>query len=51
MIPLTEEDNKSHKEQETCHICEKKFSVEKHDKNYKDKRKVKDHCHTQENLE
>ena len=55
MIPLTKEENKSYKEQETCHICKKKtFCVDKDDENYKNKRKVKDHCHsviTQENLE
>ena len=45
MIPLTEEENKSYKEQETCHICEKKFCMDKDDKSYKNKRKVKDHCH------
>ena len=45
MIPLTYEENKSYKEQEACHICEKKFGVDKDDENYKDKRKVKDHCH------
>ena len=45
MIPLTKEENKSYKEQETCHICEEKFFIDKDDENYKNKRKVKDHCH------
>ena len=45
MIPLTYEENKSYKEQETCHICEEKFCVDKDDENYKNKRKIKDHCH------
>ena len=45
MIPLIKEENKSYKEQETCHICEEKFCVDKDDENYKNKRKVKDHCH------
>ena len=45
MIPLTKEENKSYKEQETCHICEEKFCIDKDDENYKNKRKVKDHCH------
>ena len=45
MIPLTYEENKSYKEQEACHICEEKFCVDKDDENYKNKRKVKDHCH------
>ena len=38
MIPLTKEEDKSYKEQETCHICEKKFCVDKDHKNYKNKR-------------
>ena len=45
MIPLTEEENKSYKEQEICHIFEKKFCMDKDDKSYKNKTKVKDHCH------
>ena len=45
MIALTYEENKSYKEQETCHICEEKFCVDKDDENYKNKRKIKDHCH------
>ena len=45
MIPLTNEENKSYKEQEACHICEEKFCMDKDDENYKNKRKVKDHCH------
>ena len=45
MIPLTKEENKSYKEQEKCHICEEKFCMDKDDENYKNKRKVKDHCH------
>ena len=43
MIPLTKEENKSYKEQETYHICQEKFC--KDDENYKNKRKVNDHCH------
>ena len=45
MIPLTYEENKSYKEQKACHICEENFCVDKDDQNYKNKRKVKDHCH------
>ena len=44
MIPLTKEENKSYKEQETCHICKRKFCLDKDDESYK-KRKIKDHCH------
>ena len=45
MIPLTHEENDFYKEQEACHICKETFCVNKDDKNYKNKRKVKDHCH------
>ena len=45
MIPLTYEENKSYKKQETCHICKEKLYVDKDDENQKNKRKVKDHCH------
>ena len=44
MIPLTYEENKSSKEQEACHICEEKLSLDKDDENCKNKRKIKDHC-------
>ena len=33
MIPLTYEENKSYKEQETCHICKGKFCMDKDDEN------------------
>ena len=45
MIPLTCEENKSYKEQEVCHICEEKFCMDKDDKDYINRKKVKDHCH------
>ena len=45
MIPLTKEEYKSYKTQETCHICEKKFCVDKDDEDYINRKKVKDHCH------
>ena len=45
MIPLAYEENKSYKEQKTCHICEEKFCMDKDDENYKNKTKVKDHSH------
>ena len=45
MMPLAYEENKSHKKQKICHICEEKFCMDKDDENYKNKRKVKDHCH------
>ena len=44
MIPLTYGDNKD-EEQEAYHICEEKFCMDKDDENYKNKRKVKNHCH------
>ena len=45
MIPLTCEKNTSYKEQEVCHICEEKFCMDKDDKDYINRKKVKDHCH------
>ena len=35
MIPLTDEENKSHEEQEVCHRCIEKFCLNKNDENYK----------------
>ena len=46
MIPLTDEETKSYKEQEVCHICEKEFCYDKNEVNeFKQYHKVKDHCH------
>ena len=44
MIPLTHEEKKSYKEQDKCHICEKKFCMDKNDENYNNRKKVKEHC-------
>ena len=44
MISLTYENNKSYKEQETCHICKGKFCMDKDDENFKNRKEVKDHC-------
>ena len=45
MIPLTDEENKFCEEQETCHICEGMFCTDEDHENYKNRKKVKDHCH------
>ena len=47
MIPLLiQEENNFYNEQEVCYICKKKkFCMDKNDKNYINKKKVKDHCH------
>ena len=45
MILLTDEENRPYEGQEICHICKKKFCMDEHDENYKNRRKVKDHCH------
>ena len=45
ILPITYEENKLYKEQEACHICKEKFCMDKDGKNYKSKRKVKDHCY------
>ena len=43
MIPVTDEENKFHKEQKVCYICKKEFSTD--DDDNKKYHKVKDHCH------
>ena len=40
MIPLTKEENKSYEEQETCHICEQKFCMDKNYEDYINKLKI-----------
>ena len=41
IIPLTNEERKTHRWHKKCYICKKEFSTDNDDKNYK----VKDHCH------
>ena len=45
IIPLTTEENNIYNEQEICYICKEKFCLDKDDKNYINRKKVKDHCH------
>ena len=45
MIPLTHEENNFCNKQEICYMCKENFCMDKDDKNYLNKRKVKDHCH------
>ena len=42
MIPLTNEEGKSHRKKKHCYICKKEFSADNEDKKY---HKVRDHCH------
>ena len=42
--PVTEEEKKSYKNQELCHICDKEFCSDNNNDEYKKMRKVKDHC-------
>ena len=42
MIPLTDEENKSHKKWKVCYIYKKKFSTDDDNKKY---HKVRDNCH------
>ena len=51
MIQLTVEEKKSYDEQEVCDICKEKFCTDVHDKNYKNKKRLKITVITQENLE
>ena len=46
MIQLTYEEIKFYNKQEVCHMCKKRFCTDEHDENYKNKKKVKDHCHS-----
>ena len=45
MVPLTHEENNFYNKQEISYICKEKFCMDKDDKNYINKRKVKGHCH------
>ena len=45
MVPLTHKENNFYNKQEIYWICKEKFCMDKDDKNYINKRKVKDHCH------
>ena len=45
MIPLTKEENNFYNEQEICYISKEKICIDKDDKNYINKIKIKDHCH------
>ena len=45
IIPLTNEENNIYNEQEICYICKEKFCLDKDDRNYINRKKVKDHCH------
>ena len=45
IIPLTQEEINRYNEREICNICKEKFCVDKNDKNYINRKKVKDHCH------
>ena len=51
MIPLTKKGNKLYREQEKCHIYEEKFCIDKDDKNYINKRRLKIIVIILENLE
>ena len=45
IIPLINEENNIYNEQEICYICKEKFCLDKDDKNYTNRKEVKDHCH------
>ena len=50
MAPLTHEKNNFYNEQEICYRCKERFCVDKDDKDYSNRKKVKDHCHYTGNL-
>ena len=43
--PLTQEKNNIYNDREICYICKEKFCLDKDDKNYTNRKKVKDHYH------
>ena len=45
IILLDQEENNKYNEQKVCHICKDKFCTDKNDKDYINRKKVKDHCH------
>ena len=45
MIPLTDKEKETHKNQKICYICEKEFCNDKNNKEFKKIQKVRDHCH------
>ena len=51
MVPLTHKENNFYNKQEICHICKEKFCVDKDDKNYINKKKLKIIAIILENLE
>ena len=51
MVPLTHKENNFYNKQEICHICQEKFCVDKDDKNYINKKKLKIIAIILENLE
>ena len=51
MIPLTHEENNFYNEQEVCYICKEKLCMDKNDKNYINKKRLKTIAIILENLE
>ena len=45
IIPLNQEENNCYNEHEICYIYKEKFCVDKDDKDYINRKNVKDHCH------
>ena len=51
IISLTHKENNFYNEQEICYICKEKFCMDKDDKNYTNKKRLKIIVIIQENLE
>ena len=45
MTPLTEDENDYHEKVNKCFICNKRFPYDDHSKDFKNYRKIRDHCH------
>ena len=45
IIPLTDEENNIYNKQKICYTCKEKLCLDKDDKKYINRKKVKDNCH------
>ena len=45
MKTLMQEENNRYNKQKICHTCKENFCIDKDDKDYNNRKKVKDHCY------
>ena len=51
MVPITHEENNFYNKQKICYICEENFYIDKDDKDYVNRKRLKIIVIIQENLE